>query len=42
VLPARIYILNDLFVATNARRRGTGAALLRMAADVARTAGACG
>jgi ribosomal protein S18 acetylase RimI-like enzyme len=40
VRAARIYILNDLFVAPEARRRGTGAALLRMAADVARASGA--
>jgi ribosomal protein S18 acetylase RimI-like enzyme len=37
---ARIYILNDLFVAANARRRGTGALLLRSAAEHARASGA--
>ena len=40
VRAARIYILNDLFVAANARRRGTGALLLRAAADIARASGA--
>jgi ribosomal protein S18 acetylase RimI-like enzyme len=40
VRAARIYILNDLFVVANARRRGTGALLLRAAADIARTSGA--
>jgi len=37
---ARIFILNDLFVAPDARRRGTGAALLQAAADYARRVGA--
>jgi GNAT superfamily N-acetyltransferase len=37
---ARIFILNDLFVAPEARRRGTGSALLRAAAEYARGAGA--
>ena len=37
---ARIYILNDLFVAANARRRGTGALLLQSAAEHARASGA--
>ena len=37
---APIYILNDLFVASKARKRGIGAALLRAAADHARRAGA--
>ena len=42
VRAARIYILNDLFVAATARRRGTGALLLRAAADLARSSGAVG
>ena len=37
---ARIFILNDLFVAPEARRRGVGAALLREAAAFGRSAGA--
>jgi GNAT superfamily N-acetyltransferase len=37
---ARIFILNDLFVAAEARRRGTGAALLQAAAGYGRHAGA--
>jgi GNAT superfamily N-acetyltransferase len=37
---ARILILNDLFVAPEARRHGVGAALLLAAAEYARTAGA--
>ena len=37
---ARIYILNDLFVASEARGRGVGAALLRHAARFARGEGA--
>lgn len=37
---ARIYILNDLFVASEARGRGVGAALLRHAAGFARGEGA--
>ena len=36
----RTFILNDLFVAPQARRRGTGAALLEAATKHARTAGA--
>lgn len=40
VRTARIYVLNDLFVVANARRRGTGALLLRAAADTARASGA--
>ncbi len=40
VRAARIYILNDLFVAATARRRGTGASLLRSAAEHARASGA--
>lgn len=37
---ARIFILNDLFVAPEARRHGTGAALLHAAAEYARRVGA--
>lgn len=37
---ARIFILNDLFVALEARRAGVGSALLRAAADYAKSAGA--
>ena len=37
---ARIFILNDLFVAPGARCRGVGSALLRAAAEYARDAGA--
>ena len=37
---ARIFILNDLFVTPEARRRGTGTALLNAAADHGRRAGA--
>jgi len=37
---ARIYVLGDLFVATEARRRGTGSALLNAATRFAREAGA--
>lgn len=40
VRAARIYILNDLFVAPYARRGGVGLALVREAARVAREAGA--
>lgn len=40
VRAARIYILNDLFVAASARRRGTGALLLQSAAEHARASGA--
>lgn len=38
---ARIFILNDLFVVTEARGKGVGAALLAAAADFGRRAGAC-
>ncbi|HVW86611.1 MAG TPA: GNAT family N-acetyltransferase [Bryobacteraceae bacterium] len=37
---ARIFILNDLFVAPEARGRGAGSALLRAAADYGKSAGA--
>ena len=37
---ARIYLLNDLYVAPSARRQGVGRALLRAAADQARALGA--
>ncbi len=37
---ARIFILNDLFVAPEARRRGAGSALLRAAAEYGRQVGA--
>ena len=37
---ARIFVLNDLFVAEQARGRGMGKALLAAAADFARDAGA--
>ncbi|HEV2199254.1 MAG TPA: GNAT family N-acetyltransferase [Bryobacteraceae bacterium] len=37
---ARILILNDLFVTPQARRRGTGLALLQAAAEYGRRAGA--
>ncbi|HEY7333447.1 MAG TPA: GNAT family N-acetyltransferase [Bryobacteraceae bacterium] len=37
---ARIFILNDLFVTPQARRRGTGLALLQAAAKYARSEGA--
>ena len=37
---ARIFILNDLFVAPDARGRGTGSALLLAAAEFGRSAGA--
>jgi ribosomal protein S18 acetylase RimI-like enzyme len=37
---ARMFILNDLFVASGARRRGAGSTLLRAAAEYARRAGA--
>ena len=40
VRAARIFILNDLFVAPEARRGGVGSALVREAARVAREAGA--
>ncbi|NNF04433.1 MAG: GNAT family N-acetyltransferase [Rhodothermales bacterium] len=38
----RIWILNDLFVATYARRRGAAHALLKAAAEHARRSGAAG
>ena len=37
---ARIFILNDLFVAPEARRRGVGSALLQAAAEYGRSSGA--
>ena len=37
---ARIFVLNDLFVAPEARRSGAGSALLRAAAEYARQVGA--
>jgi GNAT superfamily N-acetyltransferase len=37
---ARIFILNDLFVASEARGRGVGSALLHAAAGYGRSAGA--
>ena len=37
---ARIFILNDLFVAPEARRTGAGSALLRAASEYAKNAGA--
>jgi len=37
---ARIFILNDLFVTPQARRRGVGRALLQASADFGRRAGA--
>jgi GNAT superfamily N-acetyltransferase len=37
---ARIFVLNDLFVAAESRSRGTGAALLNAAADYGRRVGA--
>jgi ribosomal protein S18 acetylase RimI-like enzyme len=40
VRAARIYVLNDLFVAPSSRRRGTGAMLLLGAAEAARASGA--
>ncbi|QNK00521.1 GNAT family N-acetyltransferase [Dyella telluris] len=39
---ARLYLLNDLFVAPGGRRRGVGAALMHQAADAARALGAVG
>lgn len=39
---ARLYLLNDLFVAAKARRRGVGAALMHEAMDYARAIGAVG
>ena len=38
----RSYLLNDLFVAPQARRHGVGVALMREAADFARAVGAAG
>lgn len=40
VSAARIYILNDLFVAPEARRRGVGHALIGAAVEFSRSAGA--
>lgn len=40
VRAARVWILNDLFVAPDARRRGVAGALLRAAADFGRANGA--
>jgi GNAT superfamily N-acetyltransferase len=40
VSAARVFILNDLFVAEGCRGKGVGAALLRAAADFGRAAGA--
>jgi ribosomal protein S18 acetylase RimI-like enzyme len=40
VRAAAIYVLNDLFVALEARRRGVGALLLRTAAEAGRAGGA--
>ena len=37
---ARIFVLNDLFVAPQARQRGIGAALLQAAARYGRSVGA--
>ena len=42
VRTARVYLLNDLFVTSAARRQGVAAALLRAAADQARALGAVG
>jgi ribosomal protein S18 acetylase RimI-like enzyme len=42
VRAARIYLLNDLFVAPGVRRSGVGAALMHEAADLARALGAVG
>jgi GNAT superfamily N-acetyltransferase len=42
VRAARTYLLNDLFVAPQARRHGVAVALMREAADFARTVGALG
>ena len=39
---ARTYLLNDLFVASSARRLGVARALLLAAADYARATGAAG
>lgn len=40
ILAAPMYVLSDLFVIPEARRRGAGTLLLRSAAETARTAGA--
>ena len=40
ILSAPMYVLSDLFVIPEARRRGAGTLLLRSAAENARTAGA--
>jgi GNAT superfamily N-acetyltransferase len=42
VRTARIYLLNDLFVAAGMRRRGVAATLMREAVDFARAVGASG
>lgn len=42
VRTSRSYLLNDLFVAPNARRRGVAAALMHEAMDFARAVGAGG
>jgi ribosomal protein S18 acetylase RimI-like enzyme len=42
VRAARTYLLNDLFVASHARRNGVAAALIHEAVDFARAAGAVG
>jgi len=42
VRTARLWLLNDLFVAEHARRGGVARALLDAAADFARADGACG
>jgi len=42
VRTSRMYLLNDLFVAPSARRRGVAAALMREAMDFARAVGASG
>lgn len=42
VRTARVYLLNDLFVSPDVRRRGVAAALLRAAANHARALGAVG
>jgi len=42
VRAARTYLLNDLFVAPKARRRGVAAALMREATDYVQAAGAVG